>query len=65
MLMDAAIAILLIVYLMIAAFALYMTYDEQCKSNNNNPFYNIMSFFACMLWPVTLLTVTVAARRQA
>lgn len=65
MLIYAFVATLLILYTLIAAFALQMTYYEQCKTNNQSIFYCVLSFIACVLWPITLLTVAVAVRRTA
>lgn len=60
MLMYVFASILLAFYLLIAGFALYMTYDEQIKTHNSNLFLKLVSFVACVAWPVTLLIVVVA-----
>ena len=57
MLMYAFAAILLTIYLLTAGFALYMTYDEQRKTHSSNPLLNLVSFVACIAWPVSLVIV--------
>lgn len=64
MLIYAFVTTAMTLYLLVAMFALYMTYDEQCKAGNNNPLCGILSFLACLFWPVTVLTVAVAVQRK-
>jgi len=51
---------LLTLYLLVAGFALFMTYDEQRKTKNDNPLFIAASFLACLFWPVTVLSVVIA-----
>lgn len=64
MLTSILIMAILTVYALIAAFALQMTYCEQCETNNNSAICKVLSFLACVFWPVTVLTVAVAVHRS-
>lgn len=50
------------IYMMIAALAALMTYYERLDREDSNLLYSVLGFAACMLWPLTLMTVLVAAR---
>lgn len=52
------------VYLVIAALAAVMTYYEQLDSEDRSMVFTVLGFAACLFWPVTLMTVIVAAQRQ-
>jgi heme/copper-type cytochrome/quinol oxidase subunit 2 len=64
MLMTVLIAVFLTVYLLVAGFALYMTYDEHRKAHNTNPLCHAVSILACLFWPITVLAVAVAMQRK-
>lgn len=49
-------------YVLVAVFALMMTYDEQQKTNKSSLVFKSLGFLACLFWPLTFLTVAVAAR---
>lgn len=51
-------------YLLVATFAAMMTYYEQVRTQNRDPLFSALGFVACLLWPVTLVAVTVAAQTQ-
>lgn len=57
--------VFLTLYMLVVVFALLMTFDEHRRSENANPFYNALSFVACLFWPVTLLAVAVVVQRKA
>jgi hypothetical protein len=54
-----------IAYLMIAAFSLVMTYDEQQQTGERGLGMRTLGFLACLFWPVTFVTVALAARTTA
>lgn len=56
--------VFIVLYLLVATFAVMMTYYEQVRTQNHDPLYNALGFVACLLWPVTLVAVTVAAQAQ-
>lgn len=56
--------IFIVLYLLIAGFAALMTYYEQVRTQNRDRLFNALGFLACLLWPVTLVAVTVAAQTQ-
>lgn len=60
----AAFEITLALYLLVATFALSMTYYEQVNTENSSPVFNALGFLACVFWPVTLLTVVFVAQRS-
>ena len=64
MLSFIVIASLLTLYFLVAGFALFMTYDELCKTRNDNALCSVVSFFACLFWPVTVLTALIAMRQR-
>lgn len=51
-------------YLIIASFALFMTFEEQKQTGDRSLLLKMLGFLACMLWPITFLTVAVAAQRS-
>jgi len=59
------IALLSAAYLMIALFALLMTYNEQQQTGHREMLFKAGGFLACMLWPVTFVVVAVAAQVPA
>ena len=60
MLLYAAATIVLALYVIVTGIALFLTYDEQCKTGNDSILCNTVSFIACLLWPVTLLFVAIS-----
>lgn len=52
---------LVALYTLIAGFALFMTYDERRKTDNNSPLWTALSVVACVFWPVTVVAVAVVA----
>ncbi|PHR52961.1 MAG: hypothetical protein COA47_17355 [Robiginitomaculum sp.] len=56
--------ILILVYAVIAGFALFMTFSEKAKSGSRGLRWAPISLFACLIWPITIVAVIVAARRQ-
>lgn len=54
-------AMLVALYALIAGFALFMTYDEWCKTNERKPMWTALSVVACVVWPLTVLVAAVAA----
>ncbi|MGJ5619623.1 hypothetical protein [Sulfitobacter sp. MF3-043] len=52
-------------YLLIALFALLMTYDEQQQTGKRGIMLTTLSVLACLFWPLTFLTVAVAAQSSA
>ncbi len=53
------------IYMVIAALAAMMTYFEQQDSKDRSVVFSLLGFAACLVWPLTLMTVLVAARRTA
>lgn len=61
MLITGLAVVVLTLYMLIAGFALLMTYDERCKTDNQNPVFKALSVVACVLWPLTVVTVATVA----
>ncbi len=53
------------IYMVIAALAALMTYFEQMDGEDRSVVFSLLGFAACLVWPLTLMTVLVAARRTA
>lgn len=51
-------------YLLVATFAASMTYFEQQNSRERNILFIVLGYLACAFWPVTLVTVMIAAQRS-
>ncbi len=51
-------------YLIIALFAIFMTFAEQKQTGNRSLLLKSLGFLACVLWPITFLVVAVAAQRS-
>ncbi len=49
-------------YFLIASFALMMTYSEQQQTGDRSVMFKTLGFLACLFWPLTFVTVAVAAR---
>lgn len=49
-------------YILVALFALGMTYDEQQQSGNRSLMLKSLSFLACLFWPVAFVTAIVTSR---
>ncbi|MAM25660.1 MAG: hypothetical protein CML55_09840 [Rhodobacteraceae bacterium] len=58
-----AINSLAIIYCMIALSALLLTYGEQQKKHITGLLVRTLGFAACLLWPVTLLTVLLTTQQ--
>lgn len=52
-------------YLVIALMAATMTYVEQQQTGKRSLMMKTMGYLACALWPITFVTVAVAAQRSA
>lgn len=52
-------------YLLVAVIAATMTYYEQRENGSNSVLFRTLGFLACAVWPLTFLTVAVAAQRTA
>lgn len=50
------------IYTLIAALAAVLTYYEQRDREDPSVLYSALGFLACLFWPLTLMTVLVAAR---
>lgn len=59
------IALLTATYLLIALFALLMTYNEQQQTGQREMLFKAGGFLACMLWPITFFVVAIAAQVPA
>lgn len=51
-------------YLVVALLAAVMTYVEQQQTGDRSLLMKTLGFLACAFWPVTFLTVAVAAQRS-
>ena len=51
-------------YLVIALMAAMMTYIEQQQTGQRSLMMKTMGYLACALWPITFVTVAVAAQRS-
>ena len=60
--MMVFVSLLTFAYLLVAAFALAMTYNEQLQTGNRSLALRTLGYAACLFWPVTFVTVAVAAR---
>ena len=49
-----------ILYLVIASAAVTLTYIEQRDTGDRNMMFTTLGFMACLVWPLTLLTVVCA-----
>jgi len=49
-------------YLFVVLFALIMTYDEQKRTGGRGIGLKILSFLACLFWPITLVALVLVAR---
>lgn len=56
--------VFVVLYLIVAGFAVLMTYLEQVRTRNRDVLFNMLGFLACLLWPLTLVAVTIAAQAQ-
>ncbi len=61
MLITSLTIMLLVLYTLIAGFALFMTYDERQRRGNVSAFFTALSTIACLAWPVTVVVVAIAA----
>lgn len=52
-------------YFLVVLFALVMTYDEQQQTGDRGVMLKSLGFLACLFWPLTFVTVAVAARATA
>jgi hypothetical protein len=64
MFITGFVVILLAFYLLIAIFALTMTYLERRQASNTNPFLTALSFLACLFWPVTVMLAVIVLQRK-
>lgn len=53
------------IYIFIASFAALMTYDEQRQTGGRGIMLTTLGLLACLFWPLTFLTVAVAAQRSS
>jgi hypothetical protein len=53
-----------IMYLLVAGFALLMTYDERQRMGMNGNTLKILSFLACLFWPATVLVALIMTQRE-
>lgn len=51
-------------YLVVALLAATMTYVEQQQTGDRSILLKSLGFLACAFWPVTFVTVAVAAQRS-
>ncbi|KMK63838.1 hypothetical protein [Puniceibacterium sp. IMCC21224] len=56
---------LMAAYLVVAIFAVCMTYCEQKRAGNRSFLFDLLGYLACVVWPATLTVLLVAVRRQA
>ena len=56
------IAILTILYVLVATFAIIMTLLEQCEEGINSVMCKFLGLLACAVWPLTFLVVAVAVQ---
>ncbi len=61
MLITSLTIMLLVLYTLIAGFALFMTYDERKRTGKVGIFFTVLSVIACLLWPLTVVIVAVTA----
>lgn len=64
MLMTSLTVVLLVLYALVAGFALFMSYDERSRAGSISPFYTALSTLACLFWPITAVGVAVAMQRS-
>ena len=58
-----AIGFLTASYLVVALLAAVMTYVEQQQTGERSVLLKSLGFLACAFWPITFLTVILAAQR--
>jgi hypothetical protein len=51
------------IYVIIAVFAVAMTYDEQQRTGGRSLVMRILGFLACLFWPFTLAAIIISLRR--
>lgn len=61
MLITSLTVMILMLYTLIAGFALFMTYHERKSTGNTSVFYTVLSSVACLAWPVTVVVVALTA----
>lgn len=61
MLMISLTVMLSVLYMLIAGFALFMTYTERSRTGSVSSFYTALSVVACLVWPVTVMVVALVA----
>lgn len=61
MLITSLTVMMMVLYTLIAGFALFMTYEERSRSGKTSPFYTALSVLACAVWPVTVVVVAITA----
>lgn len=61
MLMISLTVMLSVLYMLIAGFALFMTYSERSRAGSVSAFYTVLSVIACLVWPVTVVVVALVA----
>ena len=56
--------LVVVVYGLITAVALTMTWREQVRTGRRSPLMNAIGILACTLWPLALAVFLVAIRQQ-
>jgi len=57
-------AIAIVLYALIAVFALFMTHQEQRQTQNTSLFWGSLSVLACLFWPVVVMAVAITVSIQ-
>ena len=55
--------LVVVVYILITAVALIMSWREQVRTGRRSPLMNALGILACTLWPLALAVFLVAIRR--
>lgn len=56
--------LVMVVYSLVTAMALTMTWHEQVRTGRRSPLMNAIGILACTLWPLALTVLLVAIRLE-
>jgi len=56
--------LLILVYVVVTAGAMVMTYREQRRSTQRSLVFNLIGYLACTIWPVVCAVFVVAMQRK-
>lgn len=55
----------LTIYMLIAVFSFYMTFQERRRSGPAGVVYTLGGYVLCLIWPVTVLAILLSPRLRS